>query len=75
MYTYTYFPNGNRWLSTRSAVYRTDKEKVIGCYVDENFASDWDQADADNAENVMSCTRYIITYAGYPVLWCSKLQP
>ena len=48
--------------------------KGIECYVDANFASEQDQSDADNPENIMSRTGYVITYMGCPVLWCSNLQ-
>ena len=49
-------------LSTCGIVYNMDKEKVIKCYVDNNFASGWDQSYDDNTYNGMSC------------LVCSKLQ-
>ena len=42
--------------------------------MDANFSGEWYQADYDNAENVISCTRYVKTYAGSPLLWCSKLE-
>ena len=38
------------------------------------FAVGWSQEDADNAENVMSRTGYVITYAGCKIKWFSKLQ-
>ena len=34
--------DGNRWLSTRGVVYRTNKGKIIECYIDTNFTSGWD---------------------------------
>ena len=34
----------------------------------------WNQADADNAENLMSRTGYVIMYAGCPIVWSSRLQ-
>ena len=71
--TYVDLPDANGRLSTRGVVYNPDKEKSIGCYVDAEFASGSDQKDADNAENVMLRTGYVITYAGCPILWCSKL--
>ena len=55
-------------------VYKIDKEKGIECHVDAGFAGAWDQADSDNPENVLSRTGYIISYAGCPIIWCSKLQ-
>ena len=42
--------------------------------MDANFSGEWYQSDYDNAENVISCTRYVITYAGFPLLWWSKLE-
>ena len=44
------------------------------CYVDANFAGDWTQVDANNAENLISRTGFVIMYAGCPILWSSKLQ-
>ena len=43
-------------------------------YVDADFAGGWNKTDAKNVENVMSCTGYIIYYAGCPLIWSSKLQ-
>ena len=37
-------------------------------------AGGWDQADDNNAESFMSLTGYTITYAGRPVLCCSRLH-
>ena len=67
-------PDVNGQLTTCGIVYSTDKEKLFECYVDADHSSGWVQADAENAENVMSRVRYLITYAGCLVLWCSKLQ-
>ena len=69
-----YLPYGNRRLSTCGVVYKPDKEKGIEYYIDAEFSGGWDQAYSDNAENVMSCTGYVITYAGCPVLWFSRLK-
>ena len=72
--THVYFPDGNKRLTTRGTVYRPDTEKGIKCYVDTEFSDGWDQSDADNVENVISRTGYVITYEGCPSSWCSKLQ-
>ena len=74
MYTYVDLPDENWRLSTSGIVYKTNKEKGIECYVDSEFPSRWTQAEANNAENVMLHTGYVITSVGCPVLWCSKLQ-
>ena len=47
--TYVDLPDGNQWLTTSGKVYKTYKEKVIECYIDSQFASGWDQVDANNA--------------------------
>ena len=59
---------------TRGIVYKPDKSKGLECYVDADFAGGWSQADAENAENVMSRTGYIIMYANCPIHFVSKLQ-
>ena len=51
-----------------------NETRGIECFVDADFAGDWSQADAKNADKVMSRTGYVIMYAGCPILWCSKLQ-
>ena len=58
----------------RGIVCRPDKTKGLECFADADFAGSWDRGDSDNPENVMSRTGYLITYAGCPVVWCSKLQ-
>ena len=72
--TYMDFPDVNRRLYTRVIVYIHNKEKGIKCYTDAEISGGWDQSDADNAENAISRTGYVITYAGCPVLLCIKLQ-
>ena len=51
-----------------------DPTKGLECYVDADFAGGWSNAEAEDAETVMSRTRYVIFYAGCPVYWVSKLQ-
>ena len=55
-------------------IYMPDKSKGLECYVDADFAGGWSQADAENANNVLSRTDYIIIYANCPILWVSHLQ-
>ena len=68
-------PDRNRRLTTRGVSYSPDIEKFIECYIGADFSDGWAQSDADNTENFISRTGYVITYAVCPVLWCSKLQP
>ncbi len=58
----------------RGIIYKPDKTLGLECFVDADFAGGWSQADADNPENVMSRTGFVIRYAGCPIGWCSKLQ-
>ncbi len=43
-------------------------------FVDADFAGGWNPEDAMNAENIYSCTGYVIFYTGCPIFWQSKLQ-
>ena len=58
----------------RGIIYKPDKSKGLECYVDADFAGGWSQVDADNADNILSQTGYIIMYANCPILWVSRLQ-
>ena len=55
-------------------IYSPDPSLGLECFVDADFAGGWSQADADNVENVMSRTGFVLRYAGCPIRWCSKLQ-
>ena len=72
--TYMDLPDRNWCFITCNVVYNLNAGKVIECYVDANFAIGWTHQDADNAENFMLYMGHVITYVGYPVLWCIKLQ-
>jgi hypothetical protein len=49
--------------------------KGFECYVDASHAGDWRQsAAADDPSTARSRTGYVILFAGYPVVWASKLQ-
>ena len=58
----------------RGMIYKLDRSKGLECYADADFAGGWTQADAWNAENVLSHTGYVIMYASCPILWVSRLQ-
>jgi len=60
--------------SDRGILYDTDISKGLECYVDADFAGGWASADADDADNVMSLTGFIIMYANCPIYWRSALQ-
>ena len=60
-----------------------DKEIVLSptpqmsltCYVDSDFAGNWDAKEApDNLDTARSRSGYIVLFAGAPLHWRSKLQ-
>ncbi len=48
-------------------IYKVDESKGIEDYVDADFAGGWSFADADNADNVLSWTGFVICYANCPL--------
>jgi hypothetical protein len=54
---------------------RPDVSRAMEVHVDCDFAGNWNREDAHNdASTAKSRTGYVITYAGCPVMWASKLQ-
>jgi len=48
--------------------------KGFECYVDADWAGNWHDDYANDDASVLSRTGYIITYAGCPIIWSSKMQ-
>lgn len=46
----------------------------MDCYVDADFAGNWNSETVENPASVVSRTGFVIRYFGCPVLWSSKLQ-
>jgi Reverse transcriptase (RNA-dependent DNA polymerase)/GAG-pre-integrase domain len=56
-------------------IFKPDVTKSIDCYVDADFSGNWDKIEApDDSDTARSRTGYMITYAGCPLVWASKLQ-
>ena len=55
-------------------IFQPEPKLGLEFFVDADFVGCWSQADADNPENVMYHTGYIISYSVCPIGWCSKLQ-
>ena len=55
-------------------VYNPDTLKGLECYIDADFTGGWREANADNADNVMSQTGMVIINANCPIFWRSSLQ-
>jgi hypothetical protein len=66
---------GRYLLSTKEkgVIYKPDLQRGIELFVDADFAGGWNPYDAFDADNVYSCTGYVISYVGCPVFWQSKL--
>jgi hypothetical protein len=58
----------------RGIVYEPDKSMGIECYVDADFAGGWNITTSANADNVISHTGFVITYAICPIYWARHLQ-
>ncbi len=46
----------------------------IEYYVDADFADGWNITTSADADNVMSCTGFVVTYANCPIYWANCLQ-
>ncbi len=58
----------------RGIVYEPDKSMGIECYIDADFAGGWNITTSADADNVMSHTGFVITYAICPIYCASCLQ-
>jgi len=77
-------PHGNavrwigRYLATskdKGITFTPDESKSFEVYVDADFSGNWAKDAAKwDADTARSRTGFIITYAGCPVFWSSKLQ-
>ncbi len=47
---------------------------TIDCYMDADFAGAWTYDTSEDPSSVKSRSGYVITFAGCPILWSSKLQ-
>ena len=56
-------------------ILHVDQNRGIECYVDADFAGGYNASKpTTNTRDCLSCTGYIIKYAGCPIIWSSKLQ-
>ena len=58
----------------KGIIYKPDPTKGLECHVDADFAGGWTDGEHSSAETVLSRTGFVISYAGCPIHWCSKLQ-
>ena len=62
----------------KGLIIKPDETKSFECFVDASFAGEWSRELQDQAMTdpnlARSRTGYLITYAGVPLTWASKLQ-
>ena len=59
----------------KGLIFRPDPKKGIECWADADFSGNWDKERASfDASTARSRSGYVITYAGCPLLWASKIQ-
>jgi hypothetical protein len=56
-------------------ILKPDKSRGLECHVDADWAGLWQDRLSNDPLSSHSRTGYVITYAGYPIVWASKLQP
>ena len=54
-------------------IFKSTGNLTVECYVDADFASPWTFEVDQDPVCVKSCTRYVLTFGGCPLLWTSKL--
>jgi hypothetical protein len=65
------YPNATR----NRGIHLKPNTKGFECYVDASHAGDWKQSAAiDDPSTARSRTGYVILFAGYPIVWSSKIQ-
>jgi hypothetical protein len=67
---------GKYLLSTKDkGIIINPKQHSFDCWVDADFVGNWNRVTADvDPSTAKSRTAYIISYAGCPITWASKLQ-
>ena len=58
----------------RGLIFKPTNDWKVDCYVDADFCGLWGSEDPDDPIVTKSRTGYVITLAGCPLLWASKLQ-
>ena len=64
----------NKREANQVIIYSPDKSKSVETFVDASFSGDWNQSWSEESTSVMSRTGYVMMYANFPIIWCSKLQ-
>jgi hypothetical protein len=55
--------------------FKPQLHKGFECYCDADFSGNWNKSFADvNPSTPKSCSRWLVLYAGCPIIWASKRQ-
>ena len=58
----------------KGIILNPDGTKNIECFIDADFAGNWNKDEAESSTNMLSRTGYVIRFMGCPIIWVSKLQ-
>jgi len=58
----------------KGLILRPNFNKGFECYADADFAGNWCPEDCDDLASAISRSGYLITFAGCPIVWGSKMQ-
>ena len=58
----------------KGVIFKPDVSRGLECHVDADFAGGWSSGDHSHPEQVLSRAGYVISYAGCPIYWVSKME-
>jgi hypothetical protein len=58
----------------KGMIMKPNNEYRLDCYVDSDYAGLWNHEDVHDPICVRSRTGFVLTFAGVPIVWSSKLQ-
>ena len=58
----------------KGIIFKPDTSRGLECHVDADFAGGFTSGDTTNPKSVLSRTGFVISYAGCPIYWGSRLQ-
>ena len=58
----------------KGMIFKPDVSRGLECHVDADFAGGWVGGDHSHPEQVLSRAGFVISYAGCPIHWVSKME-
>ena len=59
----------------KGIIFKPDVSRGLECHVNADFAGGWVDGDHSHPAQVLSRAGYVISYAGCPIHWVSKMEP